>query len=144
MSERGVTESVVEQVALARLEIAPGEPEAGRADYARVALEASLRDALAQLNPALPPEALENAVRRLTRPEGAELSARNRTVHRLLVEGVTSEYRAAGGEIRRSPNAATTASRSSLNNACGPRYRPSSSPGELWVKDAERCIANVQ
>jgi type I restriction enzyme R subunit len=108
---RAFTESVVEEAALAWLEslgwrvthglaIAPGEPEAERADYAQVVLEARLRDALARLNPALPPEALADAFRRLTRPEGAELSSRNRAVHRLLVEGVTVEYRAADGAIR--------------------------------------------
>jgi len=111
MTARSFTESLVEQAALAwleslgwsvrhGLEIAPGEPGAERADYAQVVLEARLRDALARLNPALPPEALDDAFRRLTRPEGAELSGRNRAVHRLLVEGVTVEYRAADGEIR--------------------------------------------
>ncbi|MGH8615827.1 MAG: hypothetical protein ACREYF_28400 [Gammaproteobacteria bacterium] len=35
------------------------------------------------------------------RPEGAELVARNRAVQRLLVDGVTVEYRTAeGGELR--------------------------------------------
>ena len=52
--------------------IAPGEAGAERADYAQVVLQARLREALARLNPALPPEALEDAFRRLTRPEGAE------------------------------------------------------------------------
>jgi type I restriction enzyme R subunit len=105
------TESVVEQAALAWLEslgwsvthgfeIAPGEPGAERADYAQVVLEARLRDALARLNPVLPPEAVDDAFRRLTRPEGVELSARNRAVHRLLVEGVTVEYRTPDGAIR--------------------------------------------
>ncbi|MBI5499612.1 MAG: type I restriction endonuclease subunit R [Deltaproteobacteria bacterium] len=108
---RWFSESVVEQAALAWLEalgwrikdgveIAPGDPGAERADYAQVVLEARLRDALGRLNPALPPEALDDAFRRLTRPEGAELPARNRAVHRLLGEGVTVEYRAAEGEIR--------------------------------------------
>ncbi len=59
-----------------------------------------LRDALARLNPVIPAEALEDAFRKLTRPEGAELVARNRGVHRLLVDGVTVEYRAGDGEIR--------------------------------------------
>ncbi|MHB1012403.1 MAG: type I restriction endonuclease subunit R [Desulfobacteria bacterium] len=108
---KGFTESVVEQAALAwleslgwsvthGLEIAPGEPGAERTDYAQVVLEARLRDALARLNSTLPPEARDDAFRRLTRPEGAELSARNRAVHRLLVEGVTVEYRAPDGAIR--------------------------------------------
>lgn len=104
------TESVVEQAALDwlerlgwsvthGLEIAPGEPGAERADYAQVILEARLRVALARLNPVLPPEALNDAFCRLTRPEGAELSGRNRAGHRLLVDGVTVEYRRADGSI---------------------------------------------
>ena len=111
MTARSFTESIVEQAALAwleslgwsvrhGLEIAPGEPSAERTDYAQVILEARLRDALIRLNPALPAEALEDAFRRLTRPEGAELSGRNRAVHRLLVAGVTVEYRTPEGAIR--------------------------------------------
>jgi type I restriction enzyme, R subunit len=105
------TESTVEQAALAWLEsvgwagrngaeIAPGEPAAERADYRQGVLEQRLRDALARLNPELPAEALEDAFRKLARPEGADLVARNRGVHRLLVDGVTVEYRTAEGGIR--------------------------------------------
>jgi len=105
------TESVVEQAALAWLEsvgwqvrngteIAPGEPAAERDDYGQVVLAQRLRDALARLNPALPAEALDDAFRKLTRPEGAELIVRNRALHRLMVDGVTVEYRDAEGGIR--------------------------------------------
>ena len=111
MSDRGVTESVVEQAALAWLEtigwrvahgphIAPDMPSAERRDYGEVILAQRLRDALARLNPALPAEALEDAFRRVTRPAGAELIGRNRGVHRLLVDGVTVEHRTAEAEIR--------------------------------------------
>ena len=104
-------ESVVEQAALAWLEsvgwqvrngaeMAPGEPAAERDDYAQVVLAQRLRDALWRLNPALPAEALEDAFRKLTRPEGADLIMRNRALHRLLVDGVTVEYRDADGSIR--------------------------------------------
>jgi type I restriction enzyme R subunit len=48
---------------------------------------------LTRLNPDLPQEALEDAFRRLTHPEGATLEARNRAFHRMLVDGVTVEYR---------------------------------------------------
>jgi type I restriction enzyme R subunit len=65
-----------------------------------VVLERRLRDALARLNPTLPAETLEDAFRKLTRPEGAELIQRNRALHGLLVEGVTVEYRNAEGDIR--------------------------------------------
>ena len=82
MTAHGVTESVVEQAALAWLEaagwqvahgpdIAPDTPAAERADYGEVVLAQRLRDALARLNPELPAEALEDAFRKLTRPEGA-------------------------------------------------------------------------
>src|SRR5882672_9170826 len=105
------SESVVEQAALAWLEstgwsvrngadIAPGEPAAERDDYGQVVLAQRLRDALARLNPLLPAEALDDAFRKLTRLEGTELVARSRALHRLLVNGVTVEYRAADGEIR--------------------------------------------
>lgn len=111
MIERGVTESVVEQAALAWLEstgwqvvngaeIAPGEPDAERDNYGQVALERRLRDALARNNPKLPSEALEDALRKLLRPEGVELILQNRALHRLMVDGVTVEYRDVDGAIR--------------------------------------------
>ncbi|MCL6546983.1 MAG: hypothetical protein K6T61_17355, partial [Bryobacteraceae bacterium] len=110
MSGRGLAESTVEQAALAWLEslgwsvkhgaeIAPGERFAERTDYGQVILEQRLRDALARLNPDLPPEALQDAFRKLIRPEGATLEQRNRAVHRALVDGVTVEYRRADGSI---------------------------------------------
>ena len=105
------TESTVESAALAWLEsagwqvaygpdIAPGMPAAERADYGEVVLPQRLRDALARLNPGLPAEALEDAFRKLTRPEGADLIQRNRALHRLLIEGVNVEYREPDGSIR--------------------------------------------
>ncbi len=39
-------------------------------------------------------------MRRLTRPEGATIEARNRAFHRMAVEGVTVEYRDAEGAVR--------------------------------------------
>ena len=48
----------------------PDAPGAERDDYGQAVLERRLRDALAELNPGLPASALEDAFRRLTRPEG--------------------------------------------------------------------------
>ncbi len=59
-----------------------------------------LYSALSRLNPGLPAEALEDAFRLLTRPEGLTLEARNRVFHRMAVEGATVEYRDADGAIR--------------------------------------------
>ena len=104
-------ESDVEQAALDWLEaagwrvargadIAPDAPAAERRDYGEVVLAQRLRDALARLNPALPAEALDDAFRKLTRPEGADLIQRNRALHRLLVDGVAVEHRTREGALR--------------------------------------------
>src|SRR4051794_18122897 len=105
------TEFFVEQAALSWLErlgwsvkhgpgIAPETPACERSDYGQVALAQRLHNALARLNPQLPDEALEDAFRKLTRPEGLTLEARNRALYRLLVDGVTVEYRTPNGAIR--------------------------------------------
>ena len=106
-----ITEADVEAAALSWLEgvgwrtahgsdIAPDAPGAERGDYGQVVLERRLQDAIAELNPNLPLEALDDAFRRLTRPEGATLETRNRAFHRMLVDGVTVEYGAGDGAIR--------------------------------------------
>ncbi len=106
-----LTEAEVEQAALAWLgglgwrvahgpDIAPDTPNAERDDYAQVVLARRLREALVRLNPLLPAEAREDAFGKLTRPAGADLVTRNRALHRLLVDGVTVEYRADDGAIR--------------------------------------------
>ena len=111
MNHPGFSESVVEQATLAWLEsvgwavvggaeIAPGEPGAERESYTQVILERRLFDALTRLNPTLPPDALDEAFRKLTRADGADLIQRNRALHRLLVDGVTVEYRDGKRAIR--------------------------------------------
>ncbi|MCY3886086.1 MAG: type I restriction endonuclease subunit R [Chloroflexi bacterium] len=106
-----LTESDVEDAALEWLanlgwgiahgpDLAPGARGEERADYGAVVLERRLRDAVARLNPEFPLDALDDAYRRLTLPPGATLEARNRAFHRLLVDGVTVEYRTAEGAIR--------------------------------------------
>ena len=106
-----ITEAEVEQAALSWLEgvgwqvahgpgIAPDTPNAERADYGQVALERRLRGSLAELNPGLPADALDDAFRKLIRPDGSTLEARNRAFHRMLVNGVEVEYREAEGRVR--------------------------------------------
>lgn len=74
-----------------------------------------LRDALARLNPDLPAEALEDAFRKLARPEGAEPMQRNRALHRLLVNGVTVEYRTHDRELAARADRVPEPSRGSLH-----------------------------
>ena len=106
-----ITEADVEQVALEWLaglgwgvahgpDIAPGTPGAEREDFGEVVLEYRLRDALAALNPSVPVSALDDAYRKLIRPEGSTLATRNRAFHRMLVNGVTVEYRDVEGRVR--------------------------------------------
>ena len=85
-----ITEATVEAAALEWLDALGWQ----------VVLERRLRDALARLNPSLPASALDDALRKLTHPEGATLEAPNRAFHRMLVNGVTVEYRADNGAIR--------------------------------------------
>ncbi|HYY15077.1 MAG TPA: type I restriction endonuclease, partial [Gammaproteobacteria bacterium] len=81
MSDGGMTESIIEQAALTWLErlgwtvkhgpeIAPGELAAERSDFGQVILTQRLQDALAQLNPMLPAEALDDAFRQMFRGDG--------------------------------------------------------------------------
>ena len=81
-------------------DIAPDTPNAERHDYGKVVLERRLRDALAELNPTLPTDALNDAFGKLTQPEGSTIEARNRVFHRMLVDGVTVEHRANDGAVR--------------------------------------------
>ena len=104
------TESEVEDAALEWLgnlgwqvahgpDIAPDAAASERTDYEEVVLKHRLRDALDRLNPDLSADALEDAFRKLTRPEGFTLETLNRAFHRMLVDGVTVEYRSAGGAL---------------------------------------------
>ena len=101
------SESIVEDAALgwfreAGYEVVRGPdmtpgPTSRRKSYSDVILQSDVRYAIARLNPDLPEEALDDAFRRLTRPVGATLRARNRSFHRMLVNGVNVEYRTEGG-----------------------------------------------
>lgn len=86
------TESVAEQAALDWLqgagwqvrngaESVPGEPAAERDDHGQIVLAQRRSDALVRLNPAPPAEALDDAFRKLARPEGADPIASNRALH---------------------------------------------------------------
>ena len=105
-----LSESVVEEAALDWLrglgynviagpDMPPG-PHALRKSYADVVFPSTVRGALKHLNPNLPGSTLDDAIRRLIRPEGSTLEARNRAFQRMLVDGVTVEYRNADGTIR--------------------------------------------
>jgi type I restriction enzyme R subunit len=98
------TESMIEQTTLDWLkdlgyaivfggDIAPGEPNVERENYGEVILAGRLKAALERINPKLPPEALEDAFRKVTRPGLPSLVGNNRAFHKMLVDGIDVEYR---------------------------------------------------
>jgi len=100
-----LTESQVEKAALGWLKglgwqvargpaIAPGEPGAERQSYQEAILPDRLRDALLRLNPTIPPEAIKDAFRRVSRVGSPSLTQANRLLHRMLVDGVDVAYQA--------------------------------------------------
>ena len=106
----GLYESHVEAVTLEWLgelgfaalhgpELAPDKPGAERESFGDVVLVGRLRDAIDRLNPSIPAEAREEALRKVLRPESPSLVEQNRMFHRRLRDGVEIEYRRADGSI---------------------------------------------
>lgn len=102
------TESIIEQATLSWLsdlgyqtlfgpDIAPDMPAAEREHYGQVVLESRLRDALARLNPHAPIDALEEAFRKLTRPDSPSLIGNNHAFHKMLIEGIPVEIQRKDG-----------------------------------------------
>jgi type I restriction enzyme R subunit len=105
-----LTESMVEEAALGWFQelgyavlpgpqLAPGEPTAERESFSDVLLVGRLRQAIRQLNPAIPEDAREEALRKLLRLATPSLLQTNRAFHRLLREGVPVEYPRSDGSI---------------------------------------------
>lgn len=78
----------------------PDGPAPERDAYADVILAARLRAAVDRLNPTIPPEAREDAIKKVIASERPTLIEENRRLHRLLVEGVGVEFRTEDGSIR--------------------------------------------
>jgi type I restriction enzyme, R subunit len=70
-----------------------------RHDYLQVVLSGRLLAALQRINPHIPRETLEEAALTNTKSESPVLIHNNRAFHKLLLEGVTVEYRD-GDEIK--------------------------------------------
>ncbi|NHN55994.1 type I restriction endonuclease subunit R [Calidifontibacter sp. DB0510] len=81
-------------------DIAPGMLDAERSDYREVVLEGRLRDAIYRLNPNLPDDAVEEAIKTAVRPESSVIQSENWRAYELLTQGVPVEYRDAEGVLR--------------------------------------------
>jgi type I restriction enzyme R subunit len=80
-------------------DIAPGEPAAEREAFNDVVLVGRLREAIDRLNPSIPAEARDEALRKVLRPESPSLVGVNRRFHHMLRDGVEVEYRRDDGSI---------------------------------------------
>jgi len=105
-----LTESMVEEAAIGRfqalgyallpgLQLSPGEPAAERESFSDVLLLGRLRQAIGRLNPTIPKEAREEALRKLLRLGSPSLTHTNRAFHQLLRDGVPVEYPRPDGSI---------------------------------------------
>jgi type I restriction enzyme R subunit len=103
-------ESTVEEAALGWLRelgyevifgpsIAPDDLFPERKDWGEVVLQKRLGEALVQINPDVPAEAIDEAVRKLTRTNSPDLVTNNRHFHRMLTDGVDVEYQDKDGRI---------------------------------------------
>ena len=106
----GITESEIETAALEILtelgykilygpDIAPDGTSPERKSYSDVVLVERLRAAVNAINPDIPAEAREEAIKKVLRSESQQLIINNQSFHKELVEGVDVEYRRKDGSI---------------------------------------------
>ena len=79
--------------------MAPGEPAAERMTFDEVVLVGRLREAIWGLNPSIPADAREDALRKVVRLGAGALVTGNRDFHRMLRDGVEVEYRRPDGSV---------------------------------------------
>jgi len=101
---RQLSESNIEIAAIAALQdlgwnhlhglaIAPEAEKSERASFEQVLLLARLRRAIARVNPAIPEEAQEQALKSVERITSPQLISNNEQFHRYLTDGVPVQYR---------------------------------------------------
>ena len=81
-------------------EMAPGEPAAERTSFGEVVLVERLRTAIHKLNPGVPADAQEEALRKVLRLATPSLVQTNRAFHALLRDGVDVEYARKDGTLK--------------------------------------------
>jgi type I restriction enzyme, R subunit len=106
-----MNENIVEQAALGWFEslgydakrgadVSPGADSPLRESYEQVVLVPRLRAALRKINSELPEDAIDQAIRVVSRPPEPTLVQNNRWFHRLVTDGIDVERRTAQGEMR--------------------------------------------
>jgi type I restriction enzyme, R subunit len=101
--ERWLHEEVLVELGWSALhghDIAPGATDAERSSWGEAVLRGRLAEAVAALNPDIPVEQRDEAIRQLVRTTSQNLAEDNAAVHRMLVDGVTVQVTLDG--VRRS------------------------------------------
>lgn len=105
ISEESVEDTALEWLASLGWSVAHGPsisppdastPGSERTSYRDVVLAGRLREAIARLNPQIPPAARDDALRHVLAPNVPGLINANRQLHRWLVDGVPVEYQRDG------------------------------------------------
>lgn len=81
-------------------ELSPEGDYPERKDYSQVVLEERLREALSRINFTLPPEAIEEAVRKITVPQSPHLLINNQAFHQMLTDGIDVQIKREDGSYK--------------------------------------------
>lgn len=81
-------------------EISPEGEYPERMFYTDVILADRLRDALTRINPGVPRDAIEEAIRIVEVPQSPSLLVNNRAFQRMITDGIDAEFRTPAGENR--------------------------------------------
>ena len=104
-----ITENDIELLAIETLEnlgyqylyapdIGPDGDSPERASYEEVLLQDRLQRAIQRINPTIPYEAQQDALKQIQRLNSSELITNNETFHRMLTEGINVDYQVDGNE----------------------------------------------
>ena len=104
-----MTENEIEKLAIALLEqqgytyingvhLAPDAPDSERTTFEEVVLKQRLENAVRRINPTIPLDAQQDAVKQILRIASPDVLSNNETFHRLLTEGIPVTKRVNGQE----------------------------------------------
>jgi type I restriction enzyme R subunit len=102
-----ITENIIEEFCIELLEkqgyeyiyapdIAPDSDNPLRSSFEDVLLSNRLTDAIARINPTIPRDAQQEAIKEISRIHSPELLTNNESFHRMLTEGVKVSYQKEG------------------------------------------------
>ncbi len=104
-----ITENIIEEFCIELLEkqgyeyiyapdIAPDSDNPQRSSFEEVLLPSRLNEAVARINPSIPHDAQQEAIKEISRIHSPELLTNNEAFHRMLTEGVKVSYQKDGSQ----------------------------------------------